>query len=126
MRRNGLEQMKMPTKITSLLVAVFFATMAMPVDAAGKKKPRIGVGIGVGGVGIRVGPVRVLNKRKTRRNRRDNTIAPSMAARRAQGVYGGKILGVRLRGGVYIVKLRGSGRIRKVRVDARTGNILGR
>jgi len=120
--------MKMPAKITSLLAAIVFAAMAMPADAAGKKKPRIGVGIGVGvgGIGVRIGPARVPNKRRVRQKRRDKLVAPSRAAKRAQRAFGGKILGVRLRGGVYIVKLRASNQIRNVRVDARTGHILGR
>ncbi len=53
-------------------------------------------------------------------------IPPSVAAKRAQRVFGGKILAVRLRGAIYIVKLRGKGHVRKVRVNAITGRVIGR
>ena len=52
-------------------------------------------------------------------------IPPSVAAKRAQRVYGGKILSVRLRGTMYVVKLRGRGHVRKVRVNAITGHVIG-
>ncbi len=52
-------------------------------------------------------------------------IAPSEAAKRAQHAFGGKILAVRLRGAFYIVKLRGKGHVRKVRVNAITGRVVG-
>ena len=125
-RHDGLEHMKMPTKIASLLIAVIFTAMTAPVDAAGEKKPRIGIGFGVGGIGVRIDPIAGTNKRRVRQQKRGKYVAPSRAAKRAQRAYGGKILGVRLRGGVYIVKLRASNQIRNVMVDARTGNIVGR
>ena len=117
--------MKMPKKIVSLLAAIMVAALTIPAEADRKRKPQIGIGIGPGGIGIRIGPAQIRKKRRIRRERRGNLIAPSRAAKRAQGAYGGKILGVRLRGGVYIVKLRGAGRIRKVKVDAKSGQILG-
>ena len=52
-------------------------------------------------------------------------IPPSVAAKRAQRAYGGKILAVRLRGTFYVVKLRGKGHVRKVRVNAITGRVVG-
>jgi len=118
--------MTMPKKIISLLAAIIIAALTIPAEADRKRKPRIGIGIGPGGIGIHIGPAKIRKKkRRIRRERRGNLIAPSRAAKRAQGAYGGKILGVRLRGGVYIVKLRGAGRIRKVKVDAKSGQILG-
>jgi len=125
-RHNGSENMKMPTKIASLLIAVVFAVITAPFEAAGDTKPRICIGLGVGGIGVRVGPSVTTQTRRVRQKKRGKLVAPSRAAKRAQRAYGGKILGVRLRGGVYIVKLRASNQIRNVKVDARTGNILGR
>ncbi len=52
-------------------------------------------------------------------------IPPSVAAKRAQRAYGGKILAVKLSGAFYVVKLRGKGQVRKVRVNAITGRVVG-
>jgi len=125
-RHDGTEHMKMPKKIASLLIAMIFAVMTAPVDAAGERKPRAGIGLGVGGIGVRIGPTAGTKKRRIRQHKRGKFIAPSRAAKRAQRAFPGKILGVRLRGGVYVVKLRASNHIRIVLVDARTGQIVGR
>lgn len=64
---------------------------------------------------------------KRRRQRQEiGVIPPSVAAKIAQEVVGGKILAVRLRGRFYIVKLRGQGRLFRVRVNAFTGRVQGR
>jgi Flp pilus assembly protein TadD len=52
-------------------------------------------------------------------------IPPSVAAKRARRAYGGKILSVSLQGTVYVVKLRGGGLVRNIRVNAITGRVLG-
>ena len=58
-----------------------------------------------------------------------NLVPKSVAARAARRYSGGQVLGIRLRLGnrpVYIVKVKTSGKIRRVRVDARNGRVLGR
>jgi uncharacterized membrane protein YkoI len=51
-------------------------------------------------------------------------IPPSMALNRAMMVLpGAKAIGVRLRGPLYIVKLKQGNRIMQVRVNAKTGSI---
>lgn len=57
----------------------------------------------------------------------EGLVKPSAAARAAQRVVKGKVLSIDKgdRGGpVYLVKIRGSGEVRMVVVDARTGQVV--
>lgn len=60
----------------------------------------------------------------------DQLIPPSAAVRSAKSVApaGSKVLVVKLRNGarpVYVVRLRKGGQVRRIRVDARNGRVLG-
>ena len=61
--------------------------------------------------------------RRRRHKPEIGVIPPSVAAKIAREVVGGKILSVRRRGRFYIVKLRGQGRLFRVRVNAHTGRV---
>lgn len=52
-------------------------------------------------------------------------IPKSQAARIALSVVPGRLLSVELSGGVYVVKVRGNGRVQIVRVDAENGQVIG-
>ena len=58
-------------------------------------------------------------------NRGRHFVPPSIAAKRAQQRYGGKVLGVHLFEGIYLVKLRGKGKVWVVRIHAVSGRIIG-
>lgn len=65
---------------------------------------------------------------KVQNNGQGQLVPPSVAGRNAKRCSGGKLLGIRLRGGanpVYIVKVKKGGTVRRLRVNARNGNVLG-
>ena len=120
----------MNLRLNTLLAAIVLALCLEAAAAEARpKKRQPGVGIGPGQYGGAVG-VRTHHSQIKLRPKRSEVpgrgfIPPSVAAKRAQRAYGGKILAVRLQGAIYVVKLRGRGYVRRVRVHAITGRVLG-
>ena len=53
-------------------------------------------------------------------------VSPSVAARNARRTApGSKVLDVKLKRGVYVVKIKNRGQVRRVKVDARSGRVVG-
>lgn len=141
--------MKLPLFIGAMLPALVLCIIAGDADAFGKRRPDVAglrppvIGIGQHharskhrprarslrrqppAIGIRRPHAQFKRRPKRSDGPGPGLMPPSVAAKLAQRVAGGKILGVHLRGLVYHVKLRGNGRVRTVRVHAVTGRVLG-
>jgi len=119
--------MKLPLFIGAMLPALVLCIIAGDADAFGKRCPGA-AGLWPAPPIVGIGHYHAQFKRRPKRSDGPGPglMPPSVAAKLAQRVAGGKILGVHLRGLVYHVKLRGNGRVRTVRVHAVTGRVLGR
>lgn len=118
--------MKMRLKMLPLILVL--PALVMPdTGDAGLIRRNTGISAGLGDVTIGIGSNKFQNWRKHRYKGGPGRrfVPPSVAAKRAQQVYGGKVLGVHLFEGIYLVKLRGQGRVWVVRVHAASGRVMG-
>lgn len=112
------------------LLSVTAICMSFSAAEAGGTRSLVAISIGPG-PGSAPHESRRLYTPTGSKNKRQNKpasalIPPSVAAKRAQSAFGGKILSVQRNGTVYLVKLRGDGYVHEVQVNAITGNVIGR
>ena len=110
------------------LIPALLVYFALTVTGAQAKQRLWTLGDAPGGFVVRVFSTHAQfeNKHEVPAPEGYEPLPPSRAAKIAQKVYGGKILTVRLIGNFYMVKLRGQGKVRIVRVHAGTGRIMKR